>query len=297
MNRRKNNLEVNSIKRENAITLISLIITIIILLILAGIVIVSFTRINVINKAKEAKEKTENAQIAENDAISNFEEKIAIMGWRNTEEKFTKNFNIYVDDKEVEKIPDINSKYIFTTYTSTNENAELEFDMTNWNFNIYKLTDSTTKFNLYFYEKDNMDVVLKLLNSNDKYSSKKELCNAKIIDIMNSKVTLDYILNSKGEMANEIISFLDSDGYTTYTDQDRVDGNNTSILTLNPGRYIVKVSCNLPYQLNSFFADDTEIKPLKDDMYVCEIKQKITVNWYCNHVGTSKYLNINYRMF
>ena len=286
------------LKREHGITLVVLVITIIILLILAGIAIATLTQTGLFENAKQAKNITDNSQVEENKTLISYEEKIESINSSNREENNkNSNINIYVNDEKIDTIPSKDSNYIFTKYTTSNEDTSLEFDMINYKFNIYNLTDSSVEFNLYFYEKDSIAVVLKLLNCNEKYDNKADLCNEKFEEIVKNKVVYDYILNSKGEMAEILVDNLDSGNFASNTVEAYVDGNNTHNITLNPGKYIIKLTCNKPFKVNSLLADGNIIEPIKENVYVCEIKNKVTINWYCNYVGVHKYLYIKYKKY
>ena len=125
------------LKREHGITLVVLVITIIILLILAGIAIATLTQTGLFENAKQAKNITDNSQVEENKTLISYEEKIESINSSNREENNkNSNINIYVNDEKIDTIPSKDSNYIFTKYTTSNEDTSLEFDIINYKFNI-----------------------------------------------------------------------------------------------------------------------------------------------------------------
>lgn len=92
--------------KEKGITLVALVITIIILLILAGVAITALTQTGLFEKAKQAKNATENAQLKEENRLTDYDSKInEIVGSRDTinisKEQYEKlkNANIYSEDE------------------------------------------------------------------------------------------------------------------------------------------------------------------------------------------------------
>ena len=244
----------------------------------------------IINKAKLAREKYVDSQKKEIEFLNSYDnEKL-----ENSRESSPKqNINIYINDKKTDIIPKKESEYIYTTYTTNDNNASLKFDYNNWNFSINNLTNSSAIFNIYFYEKDSLNVALKLLNSTDKFNSKEEFVKNKQSEILNSEDTINYILNSDGEM-KEYFSL--GDNYQSAMVQAYADGDNTQEYTLPEGAYIFKFSCNESYVLKKLYIDDKQVD-LKgqDGTYIFKIKTKIKVLWYSNHPGVPKYLTLKYR--
>ena len=71
-------------KEKNGITLIALVITVIVLLILAGVIIAALSGDNgILTRAKEAKEKTEQAQKEEEVTLSNMEDMLDNVEFKN----------------------------------------------------------------------------------------------------------------------------------------------------------------------------------------------------------------------
>lgn len=62
---------------KNGITLVALVITIVILLILSSITIATLTQTGLFGKAKLAQQKSENAQLEENETLTDYEDKIS----------------------------------------------------------------------------------------------------------------------------------------------------------------------------------------------------------------------------
>ncbi len=83
--------------KNNGITLVALIVTIIILLILAGVAISALTQTGLFENAKQAKNAMENAQNAEDETLSNYENKINTIVAGNREE-------ITIDKEEYETL-------------------------------------------------------------------------------------------------------------------------------------------------------------------------------------------------
>lgn len=280
-------------KNKSGITLVALVITIIILLILAGISILGLTHSGLIEKALKAKQDYENAQYKENMILSEYEEQIS--GTRSDNTNTLSNINIYVDDIKKETIPEKDSNYIYTYYTSTNNESTIEFDKEKWSINIYNVIDDKTQFNIYFYEKDKMEVLLKLLNINEKYDSIQELYKNKLEEILDNTIAYDYIIYSNGNLAQELTEFIEGGEYNKKTVEAYADGTNIHSLTLNPGKYIIKLSGNTSFEVKEFWADEEKIEPLGDNVYVYNIKNSIKINWYCNHPNVHKYLYIEYK--
>ena len=285
-------------KQSKGITLVALIVTIVILLILAGISIASLTGNGLFGKAKLAKEKQKNAQIEEGNILTDYEnrmdEYIVDETKRDSTNKVS-NINIYIDECKSETIPERNSKYIYTYYTSTDNDATIEFDKEKWGINIYNIKNDKVQFNLYFYEKDKMEVLLNLLNINKKYNSIQELYKDKLQEILNNKLAYDYIIDSEGNLAKELTKFLDSGEYTKSTFQAYVDGLNSHSLNLSSGKYILKFSCNMSFELKEVFIDEYKVEPIIDNIYLVDIKSVIKFDWYCNHMGSYKFLYLEYK--
>ncbi|OKZ75967.1 MAG: hypothetical protein BHW00_00500 [Clostridium sp. 26_22] len=97
-------------KNNLGITLVSLIVTVIILIILAGISIASLTGNGLFEKAKLAKEKQENAQIEENERLSDYESEIEKI-YSNTRE-FEKSIQLdYSKSVDISSYTSENNKY------------------------------------------------------------------------------------------------------------------------------------------------------------------------------------------
>lgn len=284
---------LKKIKSKKGITLVALVITIVILLILAGISILALIHSGLIKKGSKAKEEYENSQYKENMILSEYEEKIS--GTRSDNINTLSNINIYVDDIKKETIPEKDSNYIYTYYTSTNDESTIEFDKEKWSINIYNVTDVKTQFNIYFYEKDKINVVLKLLNINEKYNSIQELYNNKLWDILSNTIVYEYIIYSNGNLAQELIEYIDGEEFSKKTVEAYADGTNIHSITLDPGKYIIKLSGNTSFEVKEFWADENKIEPLRDNIYVYTIKNSIKINWYCNHPNVHKYLYIEYK--
>lgn len=84
-------------KNNKGITLVSLVITIVILLILAGVAIATLTQTGLFENTKQAKNAMENAQNAEDETLSNYENKINTIVAGNREE-------ITIDKEEYETL-------------------------------------------------------------------------------------------------------------------------------------------------------------------------------------------------
>ncbi len=89
-------------KKSKGITLVALIVTIIILLILAGITISQLTESGLFGKAKLAKDKQENAQLQENQTLTEYEQNI---------EQYIKKNNNYNDFKKWISYANLENKY------------------------------------------------------------------------------------------------------------------------------------------------------------------------------------------
>lgn len=287
-----------NLKNKRGISLMALVITIIISLILAGISILALSKNGLIEKALSAKNKSKNEQNEENIILSEYEEKISdyiVDGTRTDSTNVVSNINIYIDGVKSETIPEKNSKYIYTYYTSNNNDTTIEFDREKWSINIYNITDDKTQFNVYFCEKDKLEVLLKLLNISEKYNTAKELYEDKLQEILNNTIAYDYIIYSNGNLAQELSQIMDEGQYTKSTFNAYTDGLNSHSLKLNSGRYIIKFSCNMSFELRELLAD--EVIALKDNMYIVKVTNQIKFNWYCNHYGIAKYLYVEYKKF
>lgn len=102
--------------KNNGITLVALIVTIIILLILAGVAISALTQTGLFENAKQAKNAMENAQNAEDETLSNYENKINTIVTGNRED-------ITIDREEYETLKK-NSEY--ENYENLEEVIELK---------------------------------------------------------------------------------------------------------------------------------------------------------------------------
>ncbi len=88
--KRRNNMRLK-INNNSAITLIALVITIVVLLILAGVTIAALSGDNgILTRAKEAKEKTEQAQKEEEVTLSNMEDMLDNVEFKNINTQDTK---------------------------------------------------------------------------------------------------------------------------------------------------------------------------------------------------------------
>ena len=203
--------------------------------------------------------------------------------------------NIYVDDVRQKDIPTKDSNKIYAYYTSTNPNAGVLFDKNNWTMTMSGKVDGNTVINIYFYEKDNVNVVKKILNINENYENIDDFIKANSISIVENSFAIDYIMESNGEMARVLAECIDNLEFSKYTDQAKYDGNNTSSLNLSEGKYLLKLSCNISFYVQSLLVDNIEVEAISENVYLCSVKNNITVKWYCNYYGVPKYLTVSYK--
>lgn len=200
--------------------------------------------------------------------------------------------NIFIDDIKKKNIPDKDSDYIFTYYETNSETALLEFDNTNWCMNVYNLRDVSTMFNVYFYEKDRLDVLLKLLGIEEEYETAEKLYTDQYVQVLENKIAVNYIVNSSGELLSEFDDFLTAVSKSQYLAS--VDGNNNTSLTLSPGIYCMQVTFNTVSNVVSFTAAGKVLQPVRDNLYCFKIDTKtngnVAIKWYSNHYGVYKYM-------
>lgn len=109
---------------------------------------------------------------------------------------------------------------------------------------------------------------------------------------MQSKNAYNYIVNSNGELLTKLLSKLQEN--IEYTDtlkyEGTVDGTNNTTISLSPGIYAIKLSCNYPYSIQSVLIDGVEIQEVDTDTYIFNIKNTLSIKWYCNKYVYHKYI-------
>ena len=99
----------------------------------------------------------------------------------------------------------------------------------------------------------------------------------------------------------DVAEILES-GKTTTSVQAYADGSNTHSINLSEGTYVLKITCNCTFYIESFTVDGLNIGTIlpsnqndSEYYYYFTTKTSTTVKWYCNRPNVAKYLYINYK--
>lgn len=213
----------------------------------------------------------------------------------NSNQNSNSNINIYVDDVKQSSIPTKDSNKTFGYYTTNSQTSTLSFDITNWVINLNNITSSDTIFNIYFYEKDKLEVLQKILKIDTQYSSASELFANNLLAILLNSFATNYIGTSAGTLEQDFLAALNSglSRYTTY--EAYIDGSNTHGFNLSEGNYLIRLSSNVGFSPQSVIVDGVTIPPIRGNIYFCQVKNRITINWYCYYKNVHKYLYVDYK--
>lgn len=204
------------------------------------------------------------------------------------------NINIYVDDVKQNSIPAKDSNQTFGYYTTNSQTSTLSFDLTNWVINLNNITSSDTIFNIYFYEKDKLEVLQKILKIDSQYSSASELFADNLVAVLSNSFATNYIGSSAGTLEQDFLTALNFlSRYTTY--EAYIDGSNTHGFNLSEGNYLIRLSCNVGFSPQSVVVDGLTISPIRGNIYFCQVKNRITINWSCYYKNVHKYLYVDYK--
>ena len=99
-------------------------------------------------------------------------------------------------------------------------------------------------------------------------------------------------MDRSSEILNKVYNFLNSfNSFTKFgTAQCKVDGNQSNTFSLSEGRYLIKVSVNRGnFRINSVNCSNGSVTCVKD-IYICNVKDSVTFNYYNSDPGTVKYI-------